>query len=150
VRIYAPPKSLVSDPPEAAAAEKPAAIRRGAQMLWASLAIGIVNVLFQPGLERPEDWTAWIIVAGAFAIVALLTLAISAGHNWARITFLVFFVIGTLPYLGVLREVFATSAFFGVLSLLQALLQLGAMLLCFTRPGSLWFRRKKTGASQAE
>src|SRR5262245_400900 len=146
--MYAPPKSIVSDPLEAAFdRRKPAEVRRAALMLWGSLAIGVLNVLFQPGLVRPGDWVEWVVPAAAFAIVILLTLSISAGHNWARITFLVFFAIGTLPYLATLSEVFAVSALFGVLSLVQALLQLGALFLLFFRPGSLWFRRQQARPS---
>jgi hypothetical protein len=127
--MYAPPKSVVSDPVEAAFdRQKPAEVGRAALMLWVSLAIGVV-------LNVP---------AAAFALVILLALSISAGHNWARIGFLAFFAIGTLPYLATLSEIFAVSAFFGVLSLVQAMLQLGAIFLVFSRPGSLWFRRKES------
>ena len=111
-------------------------------MVWASLAIGVVSLLLQPGLEKPEAWSGWIIPAAAFAFVILLTVSISAGHNWARILFLVFFLIGTVPYAAALREVFALSAIYGALSLLQCLLQLGAMVLVFTSPGSTWFRKE--------
>ena len=144
--MYAPPKSVVSDPVEAAFdRRKPAEVGRAALMLWGSLAIGVANLLFQPRLVRPEEWDGWILPAAAFTLVILLALSISAGHNWARITFLVFFAIGTLPYLATLSEIFAVSAFFGVLSLVQAMLQLGAIFLVFSRPGSNWFRRKESG-----
>jgi hypothetical protein len=144
MRMYAPPKSIVSDPLEAFDRHKPDEVGRAVLMLWGSLAVGVLNVLFQPGLVRPEEWVEWMLPAAAFALVILLTASISAGHNWARITFLVFFAIGTLPYLATLREIFAVSALFGVLSLVQALLQLGALFLVFFKPGSLWFRRKES------
>jgi hypothetical protein len=118
--MYAPPKALVSDPlDDRSDRRKPRAVHRAAMMLWASLAIGVLNLLFQPGLETSRyGWIGWSIVAATFGFFILLTMSISAGHNWARITFLVLF------------------------NLFQQLLQVSAMFLVFTRPGSTWFRKE--------
>ena len=142
--MYAPPKALVSDPvAERSDRRKPREIHCAAMMLWGALAIGVFNLLFQPGLETTRGaWIGWLIVAATFGFFILLTVAISAGHNWARITFLVLFLIGVLPYLAALRQIFAHSEAFGLLGVLQQLHQLGAMLLVFTRPGSIWFRKE--------
>ena len=143
MQLYAPPKALVSDPvDERALRHKPLQVRRAATMLWGAWAIGVVNLLFQPGMTRPVGWIGWLILAAIFAFLILLTASISAGHNWARITFLVLFLIGVLPYLGLVRQIFAASALFGLLSLVQQLLQVTAMFLVFTPPGSLWFRKR--------
>jgi hypothetical protein len=64
------------------------------------------------------------------------------GRNWARIVFLVLFVIGALPYFAVLAEMFARPKLTASLSVIQLLLQAAAMVLVFTRPGSAWFRRQ--------
>ena len=59
-------------------------------------------------METPRGgWIGWLILVANFAFLILLTVSISAGHNWARITVLVLFIIGLLPYLVALRQIFA-------------------------------------------
>jgi hypothetical protein len=74
---------------------------------------------------------------------------LAAGRNWARIVFLVLFVIGlplALPgYIGELK----TNPLHGSLSIVVAILQLIGIYLLFTKNSNLWFRTRK-GSSQSE
>jgi len=140
---YDPPKSVVADAAPAVR-EKPAQVRRAVTMLWLSLGLGVANLLIEPRLLGEEEgWMSLLMAGVSFAIVAGLTAGISAGYNWARIVFLILFVIGFIPYLFILREMVALSAVAGVLSVVQEVLQFGALFLVFTKPGSLWFRKDR-------
>jgi hypothetical protein len=139
---YEAPKSAVADtdlPP--APREKPRQVVWATSLIWITIAMGLLNVVLLPSVE--DATKTWIIVGITFAIIAALTVFISLGHNWARIVFLVLFVIGLLPSAVSLPQVFAQSLFMALLSLLQMLLQGAAMVFVFTRPGSLWFRRAR-------
>ena len=140
---YEPPKSVVRDAP-AEPVERPRQVGLAAKCLWASIGIGgillVLDYRFIAGASSAA--TAWIVPAAVLGVLALFTAAISAGRNWARIVFLVLFVIGALPYFAVLAEMFARSKLTASLSVIQLLLQAAAMYLVFTKPGSAWFRRQ--------
>jgi len=74
------------------------------------------------------------------AIVAFLIWKVSQGRNWARITVLVFFVIGLLPSYFIVRSELGRSTSLGVFSILQAALQAYSLMLVFTTPAKQWFR----------
>jgi hypothetical protein len=120
---------------------KPPEIRRATNLLWVSLAVGLVKTSLQwPYLAARASiaFTGFILVF-TLAIVGFLVWKIGQGRNWARIVFLVFSVLGFLPFLFVLRSEFARSPALGTLSVLQVGLQLFALLLIFTSPGKEWF-----------
>jgi hypothetical protein len=120
---------------------KPLEIRRATNLVWVSLAVGLVKTSLQwPYLTALSSiaLTGFILVF-TLAIVGFLILKIGQGRNWARIVFLVFSALGFLPFLFVLRSEFARSPALGTLSVLQVGLQLFALLLIFTSPGKEWF-----------
>ena len=123
---------------------KPAQVARATTLLWFSLAIGAVIALLDLYFLQSLASAGFTVFVMAFvlAIIALLIHKISAGRNWARITFLVFFVLGTTSYVPNLIAMFSRSAITGSLSLLQVVLQMGALYLIFTNPGAGWFKSK--------
>jgi len=82
------------------------------------------------------------VSAVTFAVLALLIYFISAGRNWARITFLILFLIGLVPTIPQIMATLDRSALGGVISFGQLLLQIVAMYLVFSKPGSTWFAKK--------
>jgi len=112
-------------------------------MLWASLALGIVTSLLDRrflGSVAAPGFTVGILVV-VFGLTAWLVVKISAGRNWARITFLVLFLVGAVPYALNLVAMFDRSVLTGAVSAIQFALQLCALYLIFTGPGAGWFRR---------
>jgi hypothetical protein len=125
------------------AAQKPQPVVTAVNLLWASLAVGLVKMLMDfsnLSAVAPAAFTNFILIF-TFALIGFLIFKISAGRNWARFTFLVMFIIGTLPILPIVMGEFSRSAVVGALSLAQIGLQVYALLLLFTRPGSSWFRK---------
>lgn len=125
------------------AAQKPQPVVTAVNLLWASLAVGLVKMLMDfsnlSGVA-PALFTNFILIF-TFALIAFLIFKISVGRNWARITFLVMFIIGVLPTLPIVLGEFSRSAILGALSVAQIGLQVSALFLLFTQPGSSWFTK---------
>src|SRR4051812_34138046 len=107
---------------------KPATVTRAIWLMCVSLGIHFVTSL-------------WLALHNAIAsqqgfftllIMAWLTHKTNQGRNWARITFLVLYVIGTLISVPALFIVPQTAVRFGVF-IIQAILQLAALIMLFSR-----------------
>ena len=123
--------------------QKPQSITTAANLLWASLVVGLAKMLMDfsnLATLAPAAFTNFVLVF-TFAVIAFLIFKISAGRNWARITFLVMFVIGMLPTLPLMLAEFSRSPVVGALSVAQVGLQVYALFLLFIQPGSVWFRK---------
>ncbi len=124
-------------------AQKPQPVVIAVNLLWASLVVGLVKMLMDfsnLSAVAPAAFTNFTLIF-TFALIGFLIFKISAGKNWARITFLFLFVIGVLPVLPFVVGEFSRSAVFGALSVAQIGLQVYALFLLFTQPGSSWFRK---------
>jgi len=122
-------------------AERPSQVLLAVRLLWASLGLGIVtSAIMRPHLP-PGRETLFIQVA-TFALLGWLTYKIWAGRNWARITFLVLWVLGFIPAVPILLRTFGVSPLAGSINLVQSLLQIVALYLVFTNPGRSWFKPK--------
>ena len=125
------------------AVQKPQPVATAVNLLWASMAVGLVKMLMDfssLSAVAPAAFTN-IVLVFTFALIAFLIFKISAGRNWARITFLVMSVIGMLPTLPLMLGEFSRSPVVGALSVAQVGLQVYALYLLFTQPGSVWFRK---------
>lgn len=125
------------------AVEKPQSVRVAVNLLWASLAVGLVKMLMDFSsliAVGPAAFTNFVLIV-IFAIAGFLIFKLSAGRNWARMTFLLLFVIGMLPTLPLVLSEFSRSPVVGALSAAQIGLQVYALFLLFTKPGSAWFRK---------
>ncbi|MEP6818722.1 MAG: hypothetical protein ABJA18_04255 [bacterium] len=124
---------------------RPAQTTRGVQLLFVSLAIGLIRAIF--GLTQRASGAALIlaalIVIAFFCLGFFLVWKISARRNWARIILLVLVLIN-LPFavLANVREL-KLSIWSGVLSIfIELILWIGTYLL-FTKSSNLWFRKQK-------
>lgn len=133
----------VSMAPLNTAATKPAIIQPAISLLWASLAIAAVKVAL--------DWTNFVgrgsaamtvcIMIFTFAVIGFFVVKIGQGKNWARVVFLVLFVLGIVVAILTWRSEFAHSRLLGILSIVQAALQATALYFIFTSPGKEWYRK---------
>jgi hypothetical protein len=125
------------------AVKKPQSVTTAINLLWASLAVGLVKMLMDfsnLSAIAPAAFTNFVLIF-TFAFIGFLNFKISAGRNWARITFLFMFVIGMLPTLPLMLGEFSRAPVVGALSIAQVGLQVYAMFLLFSQPGSGWFRK---------
>jgi hypothetical protein len=125
--------------------ERPVQVNRAIQLLFASLAIGLLRAIV--GLTQRVSGTplilAILVVCTVFALGFILVWRISARGNWARIILLVLVLFG-LPF-AIMTSVaeLKQSVASGSLSIIIALLQLLGTYLLFTRNSNLWFRKLK-------
>ena len=127
------------------AAQKPQSVVLAVKFLWASFAIGLVKTLMDfPNLSAAASPAyIYFVMFFTFVVIGYLIFRISAGENWARIAFLVMFVIGMLPALPVIMGEFSRAPVAGALSVVQVGIQIYALYLLFTQPGSGWFGKTK-------
>ena len=147
---YAPPTTALRDVEvERYLSERPAQVRWASVLLWQSFTLSVALTVYglraedNPAEFAPAVRAAMVgISVGGLALSALLNVMIYRGHNWARILYL--FLAGVSLWLWLMPGDEGSSLTltetigFVVASLLDAV----AMVLVFTRPGALWFRRR--------
>jgi hypothetical protein len=123
------------------ATQKPQPVDTAVNLVWASLAAGLLKTMIDYSHLTSLTSAAFtnFVLVFTFALVGFLIFKISAGKNWARITFLVLFIVGVLPFLFIVLDEFSRSSTVGALSVTQISLQVYALFLLFTQPGSIWF-----------
>jgi hypothetical protein len=126
-------------------AARPIEVTRAVQLFSASFVIGGIRTVFDLAQKLTGVYflLALLVMVVFLGIAFFLVSKIAAGRNWARIVFLVLFLIGLpLAIPGYLVEL-KTNLLHGSISILMALLQLIAMYLLFTKNSNLWFKTRK-------
>lgn len=117
--------------------ERPVEASRAIWLIAASLVLGVLRCVLLP--PPGPLWVAYVTVA----LLAALTFAIARGANWARIVFLVLFLLG-LPGMFFIGNLLLQEGpvALGVLTV-QTVLQAGALVLLFLPVSTLWFRGQR-------
>ena len=141
---YAPPVSTVADPVEVRS-ERPKEVTLAVKLLWLSFFLGLISLFFQPAMNNRLQGVAVLIVMGiSFAIWAWVISKIAKGRNWARITFLVLGILGTVfnivatPMMMPLYKAQPVSA---AISLVNFVLEIYTIYLMLTAPARAWFKQ---------
>ena len=129
---------------------RPDKVSTAVTLLWVTIAIGIVGSImeFPSSLEvaTAQGFGLGFIIFTTFftlAILAFFIFMIGKGKNWARITFLVLFIIGIPFAVFPLFQSLLTSPISGILGIGQTILQIIALVLLFQKPSSDWFKSVK-------
>ena len=149
---YAPPKSLVED-----AVSPQTQIARPPQIVTAIWLAVIGYCLGMIVIFLSWDYYAKLQTIGAFIWGQVFTLSLTiwiyhkiyVGRNWARITLLVFTLMGCLITLSrTVMELLATAPTIAKVQMFIGLALNGSILwLLFFSPGRYWFRRSSGGAA---
>ena len=125
--------------------EKPIETTRAIEFLYLSLGIGIVKSLldFSHLSSKTSAVFTLSVLIFTFAFLIFLIIKISGGRNWARIVFLIFFLLGVPLAIPLYLEEFRKNVFLGSLSSIQVILQVAALILLFMKNSNLWFRTRK-------
>lgn len=115
--------------------ERPVPVDQAFWLTLASGALGLVTYLI-PGLQASP-----LMMAFTLAWVVGFAFLLRAGQNWARIVFLIFFVLGCVAMLFIIPTLLQFGPVRVAIMVLQTVLQGYAAWLVFTLPGSLWFQR---------
>ena len=122
--------------------QKPAAVSTAIKLLYTTLVIGALrSALEWSHLTRvASPGFVLFVMLFTFALLVWLIYKVDRGHNWARITCLVFFILGVPMSILHLLQSLSHSPVSGVLGLLQVVLQAVALVMLFGRNTRPWFR----------
>ncbi|WP_405207115.1 hypothetical protein [Aquimarina sp. LLG6339-5] len=124
----------------------PNSISKSAKLIYVSIALGIINpIIVQLTTEvdnfgNPLNLAIILISTGT---LAFLGYNINLGKNWARIVFSILCGLGFLMFPLVIPETFRLNPIVGIISAIQAVLQLLAIILLFKIDSRTWYRNEK-------
>jgi hypothetical protein len=135
-----------------ASAPRPRQVGFAIILLYIVLTIGVVRTIADASATVEMTGIAFmlLVLVLVFGTTLTLIMMISNGKNWARITFLILFVLGFVPaILGLLR--FASNRpISALLGLAQIILQLIALIFLFQPEPSDWFRDRSKHVNSKE
>jgi hypothetical protein len=99
---YSPPKAPVADSPPDAEAEafqkQPTAVSVAVSMLWLALVVSVITSAVTIKSTAAMDTGNYVAGWLANAVFSIwLNLKIAAGRNWARVVWIVWFLLGAGP-----------------------------------------------------
>jgi hypothetical protein len=127
---------------------KPSKVSLALKLLYLTIIVGIIRVIleFSTSLEavKAQGFGLGFLIftnVFTFGILILLIYMIGKGKNWARIVFLIFFILGTPFSILPLINSLSVNLISGTLGLIQVVLQIVALVLLFQKPSSIWFKK---------
>ena len=118
-------------------------------MLWIVIAVGVISCIFNFSsslkiANASELGLGWLIFTLYFTylLLAFFIWKIGQGKNWARITYLVLFMLG-VPFTIYSYLTSEISTFSIILGIAGIILQIVALVFLFQKSSSDWFKSKK-------
>jgi hypothetical protein len=136
---------------KSSAEEKPTVVQRAVNLLYLSAAISVACFLIECSFPSPVDLGGPIfgfLIGLAFAVWQIYY--IDQGRNWARITFLVLFLVSIPMYVSSLSRMFKLSLLLDGLSVANFIIDIFALAFLFSRQARPWFRSGKSDAPSSE
>ena len=124
---------------------RPKKVTIAVKLLCIVLAIGFIKFILNESIAlemAPPAFIAFTFSA-TVGIVALLTYMIWNGRNWARITFLVLFIIGAPFSIFQTLQILTVTPISGLVDISGIVIQIIALIFLFQKPSSDWFREMK-------
>ncbi len=119
------------------------------KLLYISLGIQFVNTVLEMvsiHAQKPSSLFLTIMTFITFFLLWVMWFVIymiGRGHNWGRLTFLVFFAVGMLLFRFRDLQDVAANPIFGLLGIAQTAIQIIALVFLFQKSSSDWFRERK-------
>ena len=125
--------------------QKPKKVQTAVTILYVTLGIGILRAVIEASANAEMAGVGFLmfVTLVVFAFMAFLIAKIGGGKNWARITFLVLFLLGLLPSILPLLRSFDINPLSGFLGLAQIVLQILALVFLFQQESGDWFKAHK-------
>jgi hypothetical protein len=114
-------------------------------LLYATLGLGLLRAAIEFSRLATKSGAGFVIFVqvAVFAFMGLLVFMIGRGRNWARIVFLVLFVLGTPLTAKPPIDSLTATPISGVLGIAQIVMQVVAMLLLFRSDGNEWLKKAR-------
>ena len=129
--------------------KRPDKVSTALTILWIIIAVGVISSIFNfsNSLETANAsglGVNWLIFTLLFSylFLAFFIYKIGQGRNWARITFLVLFIIG-FPITIYNYLTSAISTLLIILGIAGMIAQMVALVFLFQKPSSDWFKSMK-------
>jgi hypothetical protein len=121
---------------------RPATISNAVKLLYATLGIGALRAIleFQTLSQQIALSFFFSVVAFVVGVMWLLIHMIGSRRNWARITFLITFIVGVPFTVLSLSQSFSVSPVSGTAGILQIVGQVVALVMLFQTTSNAWFR----------
>lgn len=141
-------ESAVSPPPPpplTSNTQKPQRIKNAVLMLWISLGLGVVRSAWEIPAQADKSTLGFVISVMVFTLLFMgfFIWMIDRGKNWARITFLVLFILGVPLSILPLLQSLAYAPISGLIGVAQVVLQTIAVVFIFLKDSSAWFKDQK-------
>lgn len=123
---------------------KPKSIIAAKNILYATLFLGIINWAISQwatDLNTSAPAQGIIILIVTLLITFILIKQVGFGRKWARVVLLILFIAGMLVFPWTLSILFKANMLVGVISLLQAVLEIVALVFLFSKESTQWFNR---------
>jgi len=130
----------------AALTSRPQKVKTAVLMLWISVGLGFVRSAWEIPAQAEHSSVGFVVSVMVFSIlfIGFFIWMIDKGRNWARITFLVLFILGVPLSILLLLQSLAYAPFSGLLGIAQVILQTIAIIFLFAKESSAWFKLQKT------
>lgn len=136
---------------------QPQKVDTAVRLLYASLGIGVFSSsLMPPGLDELISFGSTLndsfFTFFTLGLMLLLYYMIWKGKNWARITYLVFFIMGiplSIVVVPIYLSLSDTPVISGTLTLVQTGMDLVALVFLFQEESSAWFKALKQSNAQS-
>jgi hypothetical protein len=124
-------------------AGKPHKVTLAVRLLYSTLGLGIVRSIWEFPIQAQQSSAGFVlfVIVFTFVFVGFFVFMIDQGKNWARITFLVLFVIGVPLSIYPLLQSLAYAPVSGVMGLAQVVLQTLGIIFLFQKDASVWFKK---------
>lgn len=128
-------------------ASRPGKVETAVKLLYVTLGIGVLRSIgesMEVSMRAQSISPAYAVFKAffVFGIMWFFICMIGKGRNWARITFLVLFIIG-IPSAVFPLQSLAANPISGLLGIGQTVIQIIALVFLFQKPSSDWFREMK-------
>jgi hypothetical protein len=125
---------------------RPKNVENALKLLYISLGIGLLSSIIRafsadPKIPAPPEFILFFAIC-ILGIIWLFIYKIGKGSNGARITYLVFFILGIL-FIPVYLKNLETDSTGTLFFVVQTILQIVALIFLFQKPSSDWFREIK-------
>ncbi len=116
--------------------QKPKKVSIAIKLLLISIALGIITIVIDGRNDK--------IVIGTFVVTDLILLTLlyfmNNRSNWARIVFLILFILACIVFPLTISKTFKANQTIGVISVVSMSLQLFAMYQLFSKESNQWYK----------
>ena len=129
---------------------KPHKITVAVLMLWISLGLGVVRSAWEMPAQVEQNSLGFVIFVMAVTLLftGFFIWRIDRGKNWARITYLVLFILGAPFSIYLLFKSMAFEPISDLISIVQCVLQIIALVFLFLKNSTAWFKLQTTSQSE--